>query len=67
MNEFLLWEHDIGFHLGRIEGLAISLSNGGYRDELIRLTGTGICVWNYVSVIIFCIFRRILDSLVFQY
>lgn len=28
MNNFLLWGHDIRFHLGRIEGLAEALSNG---------------------------------------
>lgn len=30
MNNFLLWGHDVEFHLGRIEGLAVSLSNGDF-------------------------------------
>lgn len=41
MNNFLLWGHDIGFHLGRIEGLAISLSNGDFMGRINPVNGYG--------------------------
>lgn len=39
MNDFLLQGHDIGFHLGRIEGLAISLSNGDFLARVNAVNG----------------------------
>ncbi|MDE7273221.1 MAG: hypothetical protein K2N95_09185, partial [Lachnospiraceae bacterium] len=42
MNDFLLKGHDIGFHLGRIEGLAISISNGDFLGRInpVNVYGT---------------------------
>lgn len=41
MNNFLMHGHDIGFHLGRIEGLAISLSNGDFLGRINPVNGYG--------------------------
>lgn len=41
MNDFLLYGHDIGFHLGRIEGLAISISNGDFLGRINPVNGYG--------------------------
>lgn len=48
MNDFLIWGHDSGFHLGRIEGLAMSLKSGDILGRINPVNGYG-----YVSGIMY--------------
>lgn len=41
MNDFLLCGHDTRFHLGRIEGLAMSLKNGDFLGRINPVNGYG--------------------------
>lgn len=41
MNNFLLWGHDIQFHLGRIEGLAMAIKNGDVLGRINSVNGYG--------------------------